>query len=334
MDKGVDGMFGKLTESTWTPLEYYDFLGHFNRVVQENFRLKLQQRSEKLNGDFVVWITGSDARGEKGSAASKLEFIAWSKDSNADLQEYQSTLAQVLKEIGGTNISEVVEIKGHDTPMSLFRHGQKERIHHGRTADAVHMHGDEQRITEAKVKLGEEIAAMPGKQVERVRNMVKDASRTTLLQKNTIGGQERIHFELDYTAGTGRMHYNPDSFQLSFKVGPLRWVQYALLYGAVREIRRSGNTQFISTLPSSIVQRLRHLSDDKMLNLSKESVDELSEHYAFFMRLYHKAENAYIQSNHAETTLELTKEEVAEIGARLPAFTKIMEGFKLEKQPA
>ena len=66
-----------------------------------------------------------------------------------------------------------------------------------------------------------------------------------------------------------------------------------------------------------------------MINHTKASVHEIAEHYAFFLRLYHRSEKVYEQSK--QTVLQLTPSENEEVAKRLKALNILMESFKIVK---
>ena len=68
-----------------------------------------------------------------------------------------------------------------------------------------------------------------------------------------------------------------------------------------------------------------------MINLSRPSVEEIAEHYAFFLRLYHRSEQVYEKNK--QVALQLTLTEVEEVTKRLQALSLLLEKFKIQKQP-
>ena len=63
----------------------------------------------------------------------------------------------------------------------------------------------------------------------------------------------------------------------------------------------------------------------------RSSIEEIAEHYAFFLRLYHKSERTYIQNQ--QTTVKITPTETEEIKKRLKALSELMERLKIQQQP-
>lgn len=322
-----NGMFGRIADLEMTPHAYYDLVRKFNRLIQREFSKKLAANADRFADTVTLITTGSDARWEKGSAMSPLETIALVRD-NVDLDAYKQTLIQTLNDLATTKLSSVVEVK--DPTSSLVHFNSTDRVQPGRIADARLLHGTPSDVHQAKHRMGEQIIGMPRDRiVEKVEALERDARRVMRAGSNKIGGKDAIHFELkpDPVTGKGKVWYDPSANQLSFKVGPLRLVQNTLLAEEIKHTRRENTPGFISTLRSSIVRRLQQLSDDNMASLSDESIREVVEHYQFFLRLYHRSENAYEQRG--EVVLELEPDETEEVARRIQDLSALMEKFRI-----
>lgn len=314
-----DEGFGRIADLNIRPLDYYKLVGDFNKLIQHELSEKLSQNKKNL-GAMVTFVTpGSDARLEKGSFMSPLEVIAVT-DMDVDLEEYRKILTDVIGCISPTAIAKIIEMKG---PKSSFVTAYNNRFQPGRMADSRLIYGEEETVKANKIRLGRELIDLPTKNVDKVVDLKRHARQTTERGSNRIAGVDAIHFDLK----TGAVFYNPEAYQLSFKIGPLRLVQNTLLVEEVRHTRRENDPNFISTLDSNIVSRLNQFSDDKMVDLTQESVAEIAEHYAFFLRLYHRSERAYAQNK--QIMLQLTPNEIADVAKRLQALAVLMEKFKI-----
>lgn len=325
MNEGLnkDEFFGRITDLSIGPMEYYRLIGSFNILIQSELIQKLSENGNKL-GDIATFVTpGSDGRLEKGSFVSPLEIVAITNDTNLDLKTYKDILVEILDKISTTPIAKIVDIKGPQSSMVTFR----DRYQPGRIADSRLIQGSPQFLKDIKIRLGRDIIGLRGNEVDKIVSLKKDARKVTERGVNRIAGTDAIHFDLE----SGTIFFNPEAYQLSFKVGPLRLVQNTLLIEEVKHIRREKDENFISNLDSNIVNRLDQLSDDKMLNLTKASVDEIAEHYAFFLRLYHKSERAYAQNK--QVAVQLTPNEITEVSHRIKALSKLLERFEVKKQP-
>lgn len=325
MNEGLnkDEFFGRITDLSIKPMEYYKLIGSFNILIQSELIKKLSENGNKL-GDIATFVTpGSDGRLEKGSFVSPLEIVAITNDANLDLNTYRDTLVDILDKVSTTPIAKIVETKGPQSSMVTFRG----RYQPGRIADSRLIQGSPQFLKDIKIRLGRDIINLRGNEFDKIANLKKDARKVVEKGSNRIAGTDAVHFDLE----SGTVFFNPEAYQLSFKVGPLRLVQNTLLVEEVKHIRREKDENFISNLDSNIVNRLDQLSDDKMLNLAKASVDEVAEHYAFFLRMYHRSERAYAQNK--QVALQLTPNEVTEVSHRLKALSKLLEKFEIKKQP-
>ena len=319
----TDEMFGKITNLSITPLEYYNLVNRFNILIQAELTEKLNKNADYL-GTTVTFITpGSDARLEKGSFMSPLEVIALT-DTYVDLDVYRETLIEIINRVSPTTIAKIIEMKG---PQSSLVTAYNNRYQPGRIADSRLMYGSRDDIKNIKEKLGREIIQLDTNEVNKIASLKRDARKVIERGSNRIAGTDAVHFDLE----SGAIFFNPEAHQLSFKVGPLRLVQNTLLVEEVKHTRSEHDANFISTLESSIVSRLNQLSDDRMLNINKASVEEVMEHYAFFLRLYHRSERAY--EHNKQVVLQLTPEEVKEVVKRLQALSVLMDRLKIQRQP-
>ncbi len=292
-----------------------------NVNAQAEITRSLARESKRL-GAITLLTPGSDGRLEKGSMASKLEVIALVNAASApdDLEKViRDAFARVLPEC---SIS-LVEIKTNDTPLMQFN--ANGRLHPTRIQDAKELYGTGTK--DHRLRLGQEIIAASADDVKEIADHKRGAKKVTEAGKNKIQGADAVHFDLD----SGVVFYNPEANQLSFKVGPLRLVQNALMIEAVRHVRKSNKASFFESLESNIVDRLHQLSDDKMLSVHRKHVEEAAEHYAYFMRLYHRSEESYTRFK--KVALQLTPAEIAEVKARLAALSGLMHSIEI-KSPA
>ena len=322
MPEGKDAIFGRISDLEISPLEYYKLVGNFNRLIQAELSQKLADHAEDFGQMLTIISIGSDARLEKGSFMSPFEVIALT-DEEVDLEEYERVLSKTIQKISPTPVAKIIKIKGPESSLVTYNG----RYEPGRIADSRFLYGSNEAHQITQMKLGEEIVKLSAKETDHIRNLRKKARNTTEKGRNKFTGTEAMHFDLE----TGSVFYNPASHQLSFKVGPLRLVQNGLLFEEVKYTRREKDPGFISSLDRNIVNRLMQLSDNRMVNLDRKTVEEIMEHYAFFLRLYHRSERAYAQRK--EVVLQLTPKEIEEVKKRLQALLNIMGRFQIKKQP-
>lgn len=325
--QGDREIYGAAVELPLTPRMYYELVRRFNKMAQTKLTEAFSTRlSDSSLGAHITLVTpGSDGRLEKGSLASPLEIIAL-VDEGVQIQELKDAVEAVFRDVMPEKQVGVFEVKRPSSTLSFF-HDNPKIVQPGRIADSRIVYGDAKVLQASKVRLGEEIQSLPRSTiVERVQNLERDGRNATNTGRNRMRGEDVIHFDLE----DGKIFYNPQAFQFSFKIGPLRFVQNKLLAEAVKHTRNENDTSFISTLASGIVPRLSKLSDDRMLNLEAVSTREVTNHYAFFLRLYHQSEQLYVRTG--ETVLQLTEKEKGEVAKRLVALSEILQRLKIERQ--
>lgn len=312
--------FSKISYLDIDPIKYYQIITSLNDLMRADLQKKLSQES-KLVGNLATFILpGSDGRKEKGSPLSHFEVIAIlnSDFPVEEVEEIEKSFESVLGELGINNL----EVKTLGSSLAYYKNNSH-IVQPGRVADGQIIYGDNKSLALIKKQLGTEILQMPGKKIERIEGLVKDARKVTETGKNKIGGQESLHFDLNNNV----IFFNPNTKQLSFKVGPLRLVQNTLLLQEIKHMRRENDSELLSKLETSILPRISQLSDEKKLTLKKESLSEISEIYAFFLKLYHKSEELFRETGN---TTELIDEQLKiEITKRLIKLNELMREFKI-----
>lgn len=318
-------LFGQIAHLSISPRKYYALVQSFNRMMQHRIVDQLGDTLPESVRKTVTLITpGSDGRREKGSVESPLEIIALI-DGDMSSEKFTKSLLETIRSLCPSGMTQC-EIKTPQSKLSFYKDDSK-RVQPTRVADGSFLFGERKNLDDAKQRLGEEIISLPGKTiVKRVVSLVRDARNATESGKNKIAGDDAIHFDLENQI----IFYNPKAKRLSFKIGPLRLVQNTLLLQTIKHIRSEHQPSFIKTLATGILPRLHQLSDDRMVNRTKESVREIMEHYAFFLRLYHRSEQAY---NYNKTTaIEINKNVAEEIARRLKALSELMRDFEIKRQ--
>ncbi len=313
--------FGMITSLDVNPRDYYKVINNLNDLLRADFKKKLRNVPNEIKDMATFLVPGSDGRRENGSPMSAWEIIAILHD-NKDVDvfnEYLKFAADSMKSLGIGN----VEVRTSDSTLSFYRDNPS-IIQPGRFGDALSLDDNDEALKKIKQNLGEEVQKLPGNKIDRVADLVKDARKVTNTGENRIGGESKIHFDME----NGLINYFPNVGQLSFKIGPLRLVQNTLLLQQIRNIRKSGDTNLFSRLETSILPRLDQLAEEKKLSLDRESISEIQEIYAFFLRLYHRSEEEYrINKN---PVLHMDSELKREISKRLMRLTELMKNFKIE----
>lgn len=316
--------FGRISETDLRPIEYYNLVRELDILMQHEIAEKLEHATEDLLKVVTFVTTGSDARLEKGSMASPLEIIALVREE-VDPNTVREALGKAVssEEFNGL-IGPNLEVKGLGSSMVNYLDDPSKK-QPGRIADARLMVGHQQDVLDAKQRLGEEVVSMSGKDIDKLAGLERDARNATARGMNRLGGVDRVHFDID----AGIVYYNPTEGQFSFKIGPLRFVQNTLLLQEIKHVRREKDPGFFTRLSSSIEHRLDQLAGERRLNITRSAVGELQKHYAFFLKLYHRSEQAYVRDK--TIALQLTHEEIREVAKRIQAMTEILQKIKIVK---
>lgn len=317
----------KIADVEMPPLKYYELVVQFNILLQNELATRLSKIGKDVNVAFAIGTPGSDGRQEAGSYASPYEgYIV--TDADVDLPKLEKGIKKLVEQAAPGRIVSF-ETKGPRSTLRHYRDNPK-IVQPARPLEARHLFGDRGILESMKRRAAQELVNMHSRDVERIRGLRQDALRVTETGKNQIGGEDALHFDLT----TGTVFFNPKANTRSFKVGPLRLVQNTLLVEAVRHARREKDANFLTSLHSGIVNRLGQLSDDKMLSVGKNFVQELQEHYAFFLRLYHQSEHTYTGSGGTVVARQLSPSETEEVAKRLVGLQELTTALKIGKQAA
>lgn len=320
-------MFEDVARLPQSPERYGEVIYGFNMLIHAELQQALEGACRHLRGVEALAIPGSDGRFEKGSIMSQVEIIALLPEgTHGNIETLKRSVSEAVRRVSPTRIAHF-EWKQFGTPLTAFN-GDRNRIQPARIAtDARPVWGSKDAVERARKQVGHEVVGADGQRIrEKVAGLERDARRA-ITGKNKFAGGDAVHFELDNPDGTGQIFFNPKAHQLSFKIGPLRLVQSTLLAESIKHIRRENDVEFLSTLRSNISRRLQQLKQDKMLNISQESVNAIIEHYNYFLRLYHMSEQAYL--NRKQTVIAIGPAEVYEIKRRLVELSHLMSSVKI-----
>lgn len=326
LEKGGD-IFNSISHAPQHPNRYGEVIYAFNMLIHVELQNALDRVGDSLVGVEALAIPGSDGRFEKGSLMSQVEIIALLPEHVQNLDELKNRVDAAIQKASPTRIAHI-EWKQFGTSLAAFN-GDTNRIQPARVAtDARLVWGKQSSLDQARKDLGAEILSADGRRIkEKVTGLERDAKLVTASGRNKISGVDAVHFELENSDGTGAVFFNPSSRQLSFKVGPLRLVQNTILAESIKHTRRENDAEFVSTLRSNISRRLQQLSNDKMLNHSPASVQTIIDHYNFFLRHYHRSEQAYLKTK--QTVVALDASEVLEIKRRITDLAQLMSSLKI-----
>jgi len=282
--------------------EYNDHIIAYNSSLQN----KLARDFDKLfpnSEGFVIGATGSDGRFEKGPA-SLIELLVFedilgsSQDATQSLKHYMVAHKDYffdnleVKLVGAGKLSECVIHGGTPSEVRL--------ISPNRIFDSHLLYGSRGLHRKVKEALGSELNSEDGRSiVDRIKDKVREHRKITLNGTQRYKGSSLVHYEPD----RGIAHYNPEENLYSFKQGPLRAVQYALVRDIIKKIKEDPSFEF-PVLPTNTVCKLRYLEVEGQTALSSTQVTDLSDCYKYFLHLYHLAQNAYQKDSVSETVFD------------------------------
>lgn len=305
--------------------DYHDHLQEYNRGVQLAVDKELSQIFPQGLPGAAVFTPGSDGRLEKGPG-SQMEFIVISdaivdpeRVKNKILGQYDSSRMPALENIE-------TKLLGGKTHLSEFyiprQEGDVTLVSPARMFDTRYLFGDMNIIERAKQAFIAELQTPYGATVqEHVTNRVRDHRRATTKGTQRYKGADLHHYDLE----GGVAFYNPELNQQSFKQGPIRLVQYALVRDLIKIIRETEEPDDVEWFPSNTVAKLRSLEVRGITRLDSEQVRDLADTYKYFLWLYHLSQDAY-EENHT-TTLEFDS---AEVKDRIKFLEEVSKGTLLD----
>jgi hypothetical protein len=276
--------------------EYFDHLIAFNKRTQEGCKRDMQSCLAGLEDGWAIATTGSDARLEKGPV-SPIETVLFTLGRSGDnemLCRLKDCISRTetlslydqdidVRDISKGRLSEMTVNKGQPNQFSL--------ISPNRMLDVGLMFGNESIYRAARDTFFSELTSELGSSIfEKVKDRTKEHRFVTSTGTQKYSRGELLkHFDLD----NGLAYYNPQQKVWSFKQGPIRAIQYALVRDIIKYLRHGGNKNLVSSLPSNTIEKLNLLEVDHLLALSHNQLSDLSDNYKYFLWAYHKSQNAY-----------------------------------------
>ncbi len=301
--------------------EYVCTVKQFNTAFQTRLRDSLGDVICSSGPHFGVFTTGSDGRLEKGPA-SKLEFVILNDGQLAE--EQMSIVVYGLKNYRPSLTADDLDIRNLAADSMSMYCNQPSRTYPMRIMDLSYLAGNSNFGNISKIRLIQEWTGLNGKKIlERVNNRKSEYKRITSTGQGTFKGTKLTHFDLD----EGIANYLPDEGLLSFKVGPLRYLQVSITRDIIRYARSfpipegSRVLNLLRGMPSNTADRLLFLEAEDLLSINPREVSDLNDCYGYFLWLYHQSQEK-LEHNGNESVLPFDKHEVK---SRLESMGKIME---------
>lgn len=274
---------------------YNEHLIAFNRSFQKNLALDLDNLFKDKEG-IAITTTGSDGRLEKGPV-SPIEVLVLRRDNIFD--ETLKILKDYTCATNGKNVfNKYWEVKNieQDSLYKCLAYNNEGSIVEfnspNRIFDLRLLYGDKSIFSDALNKFGLELKSSKGKNMLRMlKERVKTHSNISLSGLQNFKKSGLIHYNLE----SGESFYNPSKNLWSFKQGPLRTIQYALIRDLTKKVREGFSSEVIFDLPKNVVEKLNRLEVEGLSNITPGQLDELTDSYKYFSHLYHKSQFKYVQ---------------------------------------
>ncbi len=304
--------------------DYLRIIRQANKAQQRTIKGFLENRLQDRGNGYAILTTGSDGRFEKGPYhTSKLELVLLvdESDSHCDIKQVVGDLQRMYE----GEIFDDLDIRNVNTDCMSRYLNSPERTFPSIIGDSVLLTGSLNLAQKARMKMYSEFVSEKGRSIlGRVGRKSKEA-RSIIKQegKQRYRGKDVHHFKFE--DGKVKSMYDPNGGLLSFKSGPLRFVQYTLMHEAIKQHRatptaqQEENAHFMGNLPTAIDERLQHLQDEGRLNLNPSEVNDLINSYTYFVWAYNLVQEGYQDRN--QKVVVFDKEEVA---PRLDAIQKIL----------
>jgi hypothetical protein len=271
---------------------YFNCLIEFNKNIHDMCSKHIGKEMKGFSKDWSIMTTGSDARLEKGPV-SPVELVLYTYgNQNDDVKEK-------LKDSVSSNsfvsfydrCMEIKDVSNNVISESVFNSGLSNELKicsPNRFLDASFIFGDILYYELAKQSFLREIRSDYGKSIlKKIKHRGREhlvATKTGIQKYNK--NISLLHFDVDKATS----FYDPEARLWSFKQGPLRAVQYAIVKDSLKFIRSENDADFIFDAPRNTVQKLEFLMDENILSLSKGGLSDLLDNYKYFLWLYHKSQ--------------------------------------------
>jgi hypothetical protein len=298
--------------------EYFDHLVAYNRVAQSRLSRVLNDFCQGDVQDVSINTTGSDARLEKGPV-SQVELLVLKRDSldayfcSEKLKDFSASYPEFgddpeIKTLGMDSMAYAVLGRGSSEEIIL--------LSPNRIFDARFLYGDEALFKEAKVNLVRELQGNESKSIfSRMKSKTRDHRKVTITGVQDYKGKQLVH----YNPQTGIVYYNPQEKVFSFKQGPLRAVQFALVRDMIKGLRHGRmHLEELFDLPIGTVSKLYALEVSGKSSVPPAEVRDLADCYKYFLWQYHRSQRDYCENGTKERGFDTN-----EVKERLEAVDRI-----------
>jgi hypothetical protein len=292
-----------------------NYLDYYNHIINYNMDILAYSKKELKShfgerDDVCIATVGSDARLEKGPQ-SLTELVVFFEKEIHDMGSALSFIFDVksfmdkeqsvyffdyvdFKNITNDRMAEFHHKKGTPNEQRLFSPN--------RMFDARYLYGNMDILQQAKQKFIEELKDPNyGTSIkDKVRKRVREHRKVCETGMQEYKDKSRLNFDLE----SGIAFFNPKGMVWSFKIGPLRLVQYALVRDLIKTVRSDSFDGNIQNLPYNTVKKLEYLNVRHRILLEEQELQRLKDHYKYFVWLYHISQEAYRKENQREIAFD------------------------------
>lgn len=293
-----------------------------NDTLHENIAQKLEEAGIPPN--IAVATAGSNARLEQ-APGMPTELICFYGDEYRNIHQVRREIGSIVGRRPNGKRFDACGFLPH--PNQINNNSNKQLLL--RSLDAQFLYGDETLFQNVKTQLRDTLSStasstIPNAMIKYMQSHCATALQVCQSGKSEHKDQTYIHIDFE----TGMAFYSPPNREHlgegSFKYGPLRVIQDMLLGGIMRSYHNGNNLTKVALeeIPSNIASKLEWLLAETLTDLSAEKVVAISDHYSYFLWLYHQSQYAYHKEQREQITFN-----IADVRGRL----KDLEGLVNEK---
>jgi hypothetical protein len=268
MDKSEQIRSEKPSPGRWNYADYYGWIKLFNLGEQEKIFDLLRRLCGSDYSSYVVNVTGSDGRLERGPC-SKMELLIYldgypgavSLDRHLDEIKENLYSPPFLESIQGIEVKDVSPNRRKNISQFYVEvpgKGLQPFFSPGRFFDARHIFGDVSVMDSALHEIALEFSSerLNGPLDPYLEGKLQSHIHTTLTGEEIDSEVLRTHFDLT----GGRVNYFPERAILGFKQGPLKLIQTALATSQIYALINRKGSEPPAMSPANTEDRIKYLN--------------------------------------------------------------------------
>lgn len=200
---------------------------------------------------------------------------------NPSQEEYNNHYESLkYKETEYPSEEEFVAVVGSDAGKSklelILSENSEEKYYikrPSRMIDARFVSGDESKFKKAKEEFFYAIKANYSNAKKYLKDRGREYKKIIFKGSNIFKGEQKLHYNLE----EGIAYYNEKNGQLSFKLGPIRYIQNRL---TLEILSKMDSLDFLLSVPANTEERIAFLKEN----------EEILDSYKYFIYLYHQTQ--------------------------------------------